>query len=363
MLLRLAYLANAFAMLRLLLMNDRDKDVEILALRHQIAVLERQLGTEKVRFDASDRALLAALLHRLPRDVLRRLRLLVRPDTVLRWHRDLLARRHAHKSRPKRPGRPPTVRSVRTLVLRLAPENPSWGYRRLHGDILVLGVHVAASTVWEILKEAGIDPAPERARSTWADFLRSQADALLARDFLETVTLTAARMYVLAVIEHTSRRIRILSATPHPTTTWVVQAAKNLVMDLEDAGCQARFMIRDRDGKFPHLFGAILAEAGIDVVLSGIRMPRMSSIMERWVPTCRRELLDRTLIWNQRHLLHALNEFDQFYDGHRPHRGIANARPLHPLRAQIADPNKLARLDIRRRDRLGGILHEYQHAA
>ncbi|MEV5543724.1 integrase core domain-containing protein [Saccharopolyspora shandongensis] len=365
MLLRLAYLGvtNAFAMLRLLPMSDRDKDVEILALRHQITVLERQLGKQKVRFDAGDRAFLAALLHRLPRNVLGRLRLLVRPDTVLRWHRTLLARRHAAVSRPKRPGRPRTVHSIRALVLRLARENPSWGYRRLHGELLVLEIKGAASTVWEILKEAGIDPAPERTCSTWADFLRSQADALLACDFLETVTLTGARMYVFAVIEHATRRIRILGATPHPTTTWVVQAAKNLVMDLEDTGSRTRFMIRDRDGKFPDLFDAILADAGIDVVLSGVRMPRMNSIMERWVQTCRRELLDRTMIWNQRHLLHALREFEKFYNGHRPHQGIANARPLHSLPAPIADPRKIARLDVRRRDRLGGILHEYEHAA
>ncbi len=134
MLLRLAYLGvtNVFAMLRLLPMSDRDKDVEILALRHQITVLERHLRRETVRFTASDRAFLAALLHRLPLDVLRGVRLLVRPDTVLRWHRDLLARRHAQMSRPKCPGRPRTVRSVRALVLRLARENPQWGYRRLH---------------------------------------------------------------------------------------------------------------------------------------------------------------------------------------------------------------------------------------
>ncbi|WP_327009814.1 helix-turn-helix domain-containing protein [Dactylosporangium sp. NBC_01737] len=263
MLLRLAYLAvtNAFTVLRLLPTSNRDKDVEILALRHQITVLERQLGKDKVRFDASDRAFLAALLHRLPRDVLRRVRLLVRPDTVLRWHRDLLTRRHAAVSRPKRPGRPRTVHSVRTLVLRLARENPSWGYRQLHGELLVLGIKVAASTVWEILQDAGNDPAPERAASTWADFLHSQADALLACDFLETVTLTGARMYVFAVIEHTSRRIHILGATPHPTTAWVAQAAKHLVMDLEDTGSRARYTIRDRDGKFPEMFDTVLADA------------------------------------------------------------------------------------------------------
>ncbi|MEV0053149.1 helix-turn-helix domain-containing protein [Saccharopolyspora shandongensis] len=204
MLLRLAYLGvtNAFAMLRLLPMSDRDKNIEILALRHQITVLERQLGQKRARFAPADRAFLAALLHRLPRNVLRKLRLLVRPDTVLRWHRGLVARRHAALSKPKRPGRPHTVRSVRALVLRLAKENPSWGYRRLHGELLILRVTVAASTVWEILKEAGIDPAPERNSSTWTEFLRSQADALLACDFFETVTLSGARMFVLAVIEH-----------------------------------------------------------------------------------------------------------------------------------------------------------------
>ncbi|MFD8867065.1 integrase core domain-containing protein [Streptomyces sp. NPDC059590] len=365
MLLRLAYLgvANAFAMLRLLPMGDRDKAVEILALRHQIMVLERQLGKGRVRFAPSDRAFLAALLHRLPMGVLRGVRLVVRPDTVLRWHRDLLARRHAVASRPKRSGRPRTVHSVRALVLRLARENPGWGYRRLHGELLVLGVKVAASTVWEILQEVGIDPAPERSSSTWADFLRSQAEALLACDFFETVTLSGARMYVLAVIEHASRRVRVLGATAHPTSAWVAQAAKNLVMDLEDLGCRARYMIRDRDGKFPDLFDAVLADAGIEVALSGVQMPRMNSIMERWVQTCRRELLDRTLIWNHRHLLHALREFEQFYNAHRPHQGIANARPLHALPRPIDDPEQISRLDIRRRDRLGGILHEYQHAA
>jgi putative transposase len=170
-------------------------------------------------------------------------------------------------------------------------------------------------------------------------------------------------MYVLAVIEHASRRIRILGATAHPTAGWVTQAARNLAMDVEDAGCRARFLIRDRDGKFPELFDAVLADVGIAVVLSGVRMPRMKSIMERWVQTCRRELLDRTLICNQRHLLHALREFEQFYNGHRPHQGIANARPLRPLRTRIADPVKIAHFNIRRRDRLGGILHEYEHAA
>ena len=208
-----------------------------------------------------------------------------------------------------------------------------------------------------------MDPAHERTSTTWAAFLRSQADALLACDFFETVTLTGARLYVLAVIEHGTRRIRVLGATPHPVASWVAQAAKNLVMDLEVSGARARFLIRDRDGKFPGLFDAVLEDAGIKIVLSGVQMPRMNAIMERWAQTCRHELLDRTLIWNQRHLLHALREFEHFYNQHRPHRTLADVAPLCPLPEPITDPERIAHLDVRRRDRLGGTLHEYRHAA
>ncbi|PWK86370.1 integrase-like protein [Lentzea atacamensis] len=168
---------------------------------------------------------------------------------------------------------------------------------------------------------------------------------------------------MLAVIEHASRRIRILGATAHPTTAWITQASRNLVMDLEYAGSTARFLIRDRDGKFPALFDSVLTDAGIRVVLSGVRIPRMNAIMERWIRTCRRELLDRTLIWNQQHLLHALREYERFCNTHRPHQGIANGRPRRPLPRPAADQATLTQLDIRRRQRLGGILNEYHHAA
>ncbi len=170
-------------------------------------------------------------------------------------------------------------------------------------------------------------------------------------------------MYVLVVIEHAQRRIRILGATAHPTAAWVTQAARNLIMDLEDASYHARFLIRDRDGKFPHLFDDILADADTHVVLTGVQIPRMNSIVERWIQTCRHELLDRTLIWNQRHLLHALREYEHFYNIHRPHQGITNARPLQPLPEPITNPAQISQLDIRRRPRLGGVLNEYQHAA
>jgi putative transposase len=167
----------------------------------------------------------------------------------------------------------------------------------------------------------------------------------------------------LAVIEHTSRRIRILGATAHPTAAWVTQAARNLVMDLEDAAHRVRFLIRDRDGKYPRMFDAILADTGIEVVLTGVRMPRMNAITERWIRTCRRELLDRTLIWNQRHLLYALREFEEHYNDHRPHRALDQASPLRALPEPVTDPDRIAHLTIRRGDRPSGTLHEYRHAA
>jgi putative transposase len=362
-LLRLAYLAvtNTFALLRLLPTSDCDKDIEILALRHQLLVLQRQVG--KPAFTDTDRVVLAGLLHRLPRRRLYQLLLLVRPDTILRWHRDLIKRRHAETCTPKRRGRPPTVRSIRALVLGLARENSSWGYRRIHGELATLGIKVAASTVWEILREHGVAPAPQRQNTSWAEFLRSQADALLACDFFECRTLAGARLYVFAVIEHATRRIRILGTTAHPTAAWVVQLGRNLVMDLEEVDSRARFLIRDRDARFTQAFDVVLADAGLQVVKSGVRIPRMNSIMERWIQTCRRELLDRTLIWDQRHLLHALREFESFYNAHRPHRALDQAAPLRPLPEPIIEPGQILRLDVRRQDRLGGTLHEYQHAA
>jgi putative transposase len=276
--------------------------------------------------------------------------------------RDLLRRRHAATCTPKRRGRPPTIRSIRALVLRLTRENSSWGYRRIHGELAALGIKVAASTVWEILREHGIPPAPERQSTTWADFLHGQAEALLACDLFETRTLTGAHLYVFAVIEHSTRRIRILGATAHPTADWIVQLGRNLLMDLEDSGGRARFLIRDRDAKYTAAFDTLMTDAGIKIVITGIRMPRMNSLIERWIQTCRRELLDRTLIWNHSHLLHALRAFETHYNEHRPHRALEQAAPLRPSPQPIKEPTRIGRLEVRRRDRLGGTLHEYQHA-
>ena len=246
---------------------------EILILRHQLAVLQRR-QPRRPHLTWADRAVLAALLSVIPKARRQGLRLLVTPDTILRWHRDIVRRRWAGKSMRGRTGRPAaTRRNVRALVLRLARENPEWGYRKICGELAGLGGKVAASTVWEILKNAGINPAPRRYGPTWSQFLRSQAESILACDFFTAELLDGTQAYVLAVIEHATRRIRILGITQHPTGAWTAQQARNLLMDLGDQTHRVRFMIRDRGSNFTAAFDAILADAGIQTVLCSVRAP------------------------------------------------------------------------------------------
>jgi transposase len=288
------------------------------------------------------------------------MRLIVTPATILRWQRDIVRRRWARLSRRGRSGRPATRRKVRSVVLRLARENESWGYRRIHGELAGLGITVAPSTVWQILKEAGISPAPRRNGPGWADFLRSQAQGILALDFFTADLLNGTKVYVLAVIAHRTRRIRILGATEHPVQSWVVQQARNLLMDLDDAGMSVKFVLHDRDASFTLASDAVFRAAGVRVIRSAVQAPRMNSIMERWIGSCRRELLDRTLVWNQRHLMIVLREYEDFYNTHRPHQTLGQAAPLRPLPDSVAD---LDRFRVQRRDRAGGVIHEYRLVA
>ena len=227
------------------------------------------------RLEWPDRAWLALLAGTLPIERLAGMRLIVTPGTIMRWHRDIVRRRWARLSRRGRSGRPATSRNVRSVVLRLARENESWGYRRIHGELAGLGISVAPSTVWRILKSAGIEPAPRRDGPGWAEFLRSQARAMLALDFFTADLLNGSKVYVLAVIEHGTRRIRVLGATENPVQSWVVQQARNLLMDLEDAGMSVKFVLHDRDASFTAAFDAVFQAAGIRVVRSAVQAPRM----------------------------------------------------------------------------------------
>jgi hypothetical protein len=249
---------------------------------------------------------------------------------------------------------------VRSVVLRLARENESWGYRRIHGELAGLGIMVAPSTAWQILKSAGINRAPRRGGPGWAEFLRSQAQGILALDFFTAGLLNGTTVYVLAAIEHGTRRIRILGATGHPVQSWVVQQARNLLMDLEDARIRATFVRHDRDASFTATFDSVFQAAGIRVIRSAVQAPRMNSVMEHWIGSCRRELLDRTLAWNQRHLMIVLREYEDFSNRHRPHRTLNQAAPLRPLPDGVTD---LDQFRIQRRDRAGGVIHEYRLAA
>src|SRR5947209_9143122 len=336
------------------------KDVEILMLRHQLAVAQRRDPRLVRKLTWADRAWLVLLAGLLPATRLSRIRLIVTPGTLLGWHRDLLRRRWARRSR-RRPGRPATHRNIKALVLRLAKENPSWGYRRIHGELADLGIRLAPSTVWEILKAAGVDPAPSRDTGpTWAEFLRSQAEAIVACDFVVVDLIDGSKAYVLAVIEHATRRVRILGATLHPTSDWVVQQARNVVMDLQDTGLRAKFLIHDRDASFGAAFDAVFTTAGIEVIRTGVRAPRQNSIMERWFRTLRAELTDRTLLWNPPHLMRLLRELEQHYNTHRPHRTLGQAAPTRPLPDNVID---LDDFRVRRRHLAGGMIHEYRQVA
>jgi putative transposase len=333
--------------------SDISKEIEILVLRHQLAVLRRR--TPRPRISWTDRALIAALTRLLP--ARRYLGLLVTPATILRWHRQLLARHWT--MRPTRPGRPPIPAGLRALVIRLATENPTWGYRRIHGELAGLGHRIGPSTVWKILHTAGIDPAPRRAGPSWSEFLRAQAQAILACDMFHVDTLALRRLYVFFVIEHATRRVHILSVTGHPTNAWLTQQARNLAMDLDDAGRRFRFLIRDRDTKFTAAFDAVFAAMDIRIIRTPVQAPRANAVAERFVGTIRRELLDRLLIINQRHAAAVLEQYADHYNAHRPHRTLGQAAPLRPLPQRTTS----AANTVRRRDRLGGLLHEYQQVA
>jgi transposase InsO family protein len=256
-------------------------------------------------------------------------------------------------------GRPATRPTVRALALRLARQNPEWGYRRIHGELAGLGAKIAASTVWEILKTHGTGPAPRRTGPAWSQFLRSQPDAILACDFFTAGLPGGTRAYVLAVIEHATRRIRILGVTLHPTREWTAQQARNLLMDLGGQADRAKFMIRDRGSNFTDIFDAVLADAGIRTVLCNVRTPRMNAIAERWIGGCRRELLDRALVWNQHHLRRILREYEIHHNQHRPHRCLHGAAPLKPL----PEPVDLEQYRVRRHTRVGGLINEYRLVA
>jgi putative transposase len=353
--LRLLYLIFTQVLGLVLLMGRTSsaKDVELLVLRHEVAVLRR--NNPRPRLEWADRAVLAALIRRLPRAL--RGQRLISPDTILRWHRRLVRKKWTY---PNRTGRPPINAIITTLVVRMATENPSWGYRRVQGELLKLGHRVGASTIRRILKRHRIPPAPSRHTDTsWRQFLGTQATSMLAVDFFHVdCAVTLRRLYVLFVLEVGNRYVHVLGVTAHPTGSWTTQQARNLVMDLGERVARFRFLVRDRAGQFTASFDAVLADAGIEVVKIPPRCPRANCFAERLVLTVRTEITDRMLIFSERHLRRVLITYAAHYNMQRPHRALQ----LRPPRPQSPVPEPVPSR-IRRRPILGGLISEYEPAA
>jgi putative transposase len=331
-----------------------DKDVEIAVLRHQLAILRRQIS--RPRYSPTDRAVLATLARLLPRE--RWVAFLVAPATLMRWHRELLARHWTYPHRNEGARNALDV-DVVALILRLARENSRWGYLRIVGECAKLGVTASATSVRNVLRRHRLHPAPRRSGPTWAEFLRAQASGALACDFFSVDTITLRRLYVLFFIDLERRKVFLAGVTAHPIGTWVTQQGRNLAARLEDEGRVVKFLIRDRDSKFVGPFDEVMRSIGTRVIKTPVRAPRANAFAERFVRTARTECLDWLLIRSERHLELVLAEFVQHYNTARPHRGINLEVPIPYLsRKQFDGSARVLRID-----QLGGLLHEYRIAA
>jgi transposase InsO family protein len=332
------------------------KDIEIAVLRHQVAVLRRQIA--RPRYSRTDRLTLAVLARLLPRE--RWAAFLVTPATLLRWHRELVSRRWTYPATGK--GGRGLDPEVIELVVRLARENSRWGYLRIVGECRKLGIPVSATSVRRILRRHRLGPAPRRGGPSWTQFLRAQAEGTLATDLFTVETIGLVRQYVLFFMEVGRRRVHLAGITAHPTGDWVAQQARNLLMDLGERAGGFRLLVRDRDAKFTAAFDAVFTAAGIEVVKIPPRAPRANAYAERWVRTVRTECLDWMLIRGRSHLGRVLTAYVTHYNTARPHRGLGLAAPL-PASATtvISRPGPLGQ--IRRIDVLGGVVHEYVRAA
>jgi putative transposase len=330
------------------------KELEIVVLRHELAVLRRQVSRPALR--PADRAFPAAASRLLPRE--RWHSFLVTPETLLAWHRRLVARHWTYPER--RPGRPKVSDEVRGLVLRLARENPRWGYQRIVGELHGLGAQVSLTSVRRILIDAGLGPAGRRGGLSWREFIRGQAQGMIACDFFTVDTITLWRIYVLFFIELSTRRVHLAGMTEHPDGAWTAQQARNFVFSLGERDRPLEFLVRDNDGKFTRAFDTVFNAEGVHVIRSPVRAPKANAVAGRFVGTVRRECLDWILIANRRHLQHVLREFIDHYNGHRPHRALSLTPPEPRPQTRFVQPPAAS---VRRNDRFGGLIHEYAIAA
>ena len=355
MLLSLVYFAVR-RLLRLLAGGGKPDDaaareIEILVLRHQLRVLARG---KRMPLRHRDRVLLAAASGLLGRE--RWHSFPVSPQTLLRWHRELVRRKWTYRRR-RRAGRPRIGGETAALILRLAKENPRWGYRRIQGELRKLGVTVSATAIRSLLRRRGFEPAPRREGPSWREFLACQASGILACDFFTVETIWLRTLYVLFFIELSTRRVHLAGVSAHPCSSWVTQQARNLCFELDARETPVRFLIRDRDAKFSGPFDEVFRTEGVRVIRTPIRSPKANAFAERFVKTVRRECLDHLLIFGQRHLQWVLREYMRHYNAERPHPGLALQTP-EPRAARNRGDGMVVRTD-----RLGGLIHEYHRSA
>jgi putative transposase len=317
-------------------------------------VLRRQVNRPDL--NDGDRVLLAALSRLLPRTSWNAF--FVTPATLLRWHRNLIARKWTYPR--KCTGRPSTRADVRAAVLRLARENPTWGYQRISGELAGAGIRVPPGTVRDILKLAGLDPAPRRDSLTWGQFLKAQAMGIWACDLFHVDTVFLKRIYVLFSIDHASRTVHVMGATTNPTGPWVAQQARNLLMDLGERAEHLKFLIRDRDTKFTMAFDRVFTSLGARVIRTPVRSPRANALAERWVGSVRRECTDRLLIYGERHLRKVLAQYERHYNQHRPHRARDRRPPQPPPVTVLVEPGRAL---LTRREVVDNLINEYRSAA
>jgi len=285
---------------------------------------------------------------------------IVRPDTVLRWHREIVRGKWTYGNTPKR-GRPPTPAATVDLIVRLARANRAWGYGKLQGELLKVGHRVSRATIKRVLRRHALPPAPRRGHTTWRAFLARHREQVLACDFFTVDTLFLQRVYILFFIELGSRRLHIAGCTATPDAAWVTQQARQFTWQLQDADGQSlRFLIRDRDGKFPASFDTVFASEGVAVVKTPPRTPNANAVAERVVRSIREECLDQLLIVNQAHWWSVLTRYVAYYNHRRPHQGRDQGPPV-PLAAAPATP--AAPAQIRCRPVLGGLINDYDIAA
>jgi transposase InsO family protein len=351
MLLSLLYFAVC-RLLHLLFPRDDDsaaREIEILVLRHQLRVLSRG---RRLPLKRGDRILLAAASRFLPRELWRCFP--VSPQTVLRWHRELVRRKWTHRH-GRRPGRPRIARETAALVLKLAKENPRWGYPRIQGEMKKLGVSISATAICTLLRRHGFRPAPRHEGPSWKEFLSQQAAGVIACDFFCVETVWLKTVYVLFFIELATRRVYLAGVTAHPNSAWVTQQARNLAIEGRLAGI--KFLIRDRDAKYSGPFDEVFRSEGVGVIRSSIRAPRANAFAERFVRSARRECLDHILVLGERHLERVLREYVRHYNTERPHRGLSLETPEPKPLPSSADG------EIVRVARLGGLINEYHRIA